>query len=186
MAKSKTQLKPISINFSNKNLGLSQKKFNAVIARATRSIIATGDKKQIAFAKKYALKAINEGYQGNKLIKLLEQGTKIDRAKGTYRVNLIGGKGNAKSFYQTQANFNLRTLNELQKAGIFNDRTLRNYKKGKSYQKNHKTKKPPEGFDKILEVIKNMGGYAIALDKYLDRIENMASDLGIKDITEFL
>lgn len=186
MAKSNQQLKPINISFSKKNLGLSKSKFNAVIARATRSIIASGDKKQIAFAKKYALKAINEGYQGKKIIKLLEQGTKIDKANGTYRVNLIGGKGNSKAFYQSQANFNSRTLNELKKAGILNDRTLKNYKKGKKWQKTHKSKKPPEGFDKILEVIKNMGGYAVALDKYLDRIEKMAEDIGVKDITEFL
>lgn len=186
MSKSNQQLKPININFGKKNLGVSKNTFNKIVQRATRSIIASGDKKQIEFAKKYALKAINEGYQGKKLIKLLEQGTKIDRANGTYRVNLIGGKGNSKSFYQTSANFNKNTLNQLVQAGILNNRTLKNYQKGKKWQKTHKTKKPPEGFDKILEVIKNMGGFAIALDKYLDRIENMAADLGIKDITEFL
>lgn len=179
------------LDLSKKNLGLSNAQIKVVVGRAFRSIISIGSKKEIKEAKKVALKVIENGYRGEKLFKMLanERVSKIRENQvndlGKFTITILGGSGNKNTFNQTNARFTKKTLDRLKKAGLLSDRTIKNLKMGMKNKKNPK-KSPPEGFDTIMQVIENMGGIAIALDKYLERIQQMADAIGISDITEYL
>lgn len=179
------------LDLSKKSLGLSNVQIKVVVGRALRSIISIGSKKEIQEAKRVALKVIENGYRGEKFFKLIanERVSKIRENQlsnlGKFTITILGGSGNKNTFNQTNARFTQKTLARLKKAGLLSDRTIKNLKSGMKNKKNPK-KSPPKGFDTILQVIENMGGIAIALDKYLERIQAMAEAIGISDITEYL
>lgn len=172
------------IDFTKNNLGLSSTSFKSTINRITRSIIATGDKQQVNKAIRLALR-VNEGKKisKNSIYDLIAEGGKIVNKKdGTRELHVIGGSGNQKSNKAIQVNLTNKRFENLVNAGVLNAKTANNIKKAIQKKKTRKPKKIDvnrEDIKNIFDIIQNMGGIAIALDKYYEDVERLCNGAGI-------
>ena len=178
MARPNRQLH-VQLDLNKKSFGLNKQTFERVVRRSVLSVIASGDQKQIQKAINVGIKAMN-GYRGNQLLDLFSESGTLQRVNKSFRIEITGGTGNKKSFNQTQARFNARTFKKLQNAGILNARTTKNLKAGIQYKKTRKVSNINiNDYSEIVQIIQNMGGVAVALDKYLADVERLCKNAGI-------
>lgn len=178
MSKPKKQIH-VQLDLSKKSLGLNKQTLARVVRRSVLSVIATGDKNEIKKAVNIGIKAMS-GYRGKQLLDLFNMGGQLQRASGSFRIEISGGTGNKKTFDQTKARFKATTFKKLQNAGILNARTTKNLKIGIQKTKRAKVSSVDlNNYSEIVGVIQSMGGIAIALDKYLADIERLCKNAGI-------
>lgn len=172
------------INLSKDKLGLKSQSFKAVINRITRSIIATGDKKQVNQAIRLALRVnANQRISKNSLYDLIAFGSRVRDKKNTSRnIEILGGGGTINSFRGIQTNLRDSTIYKLMNVGVLNRKQANNLKKAIIKKKNRKVKKidvDSQAIKDLFSIIENMGGLAIALDRYFERVKQLCENAGI-------
>lgn len=177
------------VDFSKKNYGLNKRQLTTLINRSTRSIIASGEKNEIKSAINLALKFQQTGKISKKSLRTLagSAGYWEANAKNERFIKIAGGRGLKKSFQQTNARFNQKTINKLVNAKILSTKQATNLKTGITQAKINATKQQTNikdvsdnDFNYINSIVQEMGGLARAIDEYPVRMQQICEKFGIE------